>query len=411
MVNQRQNTPEEYDDRPHILEPNGAGATYVLERIYNSDQYDTHLVTKQLLEALNKIIKPDAYFDGISVQQHFKDDNKWETYLREKDCGLIPLSKCGSGLKTILLVLINVLIMPEVEKRNISEYFFAFEELENNLHPSLLKRLFVHLQKEVTQKNCHFFITTHSNVVVDLFSSDENTQLIHVYKDSTGYHSKTIESYSDKKGLLNDLGNKASDLLQANGIIWLEGPSDWIYLNKWIEIFSSGELKEHIHYECAFFGGSVLCHFSGNEPKADNQRIEILNINSNAILVADSDKKKWDSELKDRVERIKKELRDNNSLVWVTKCREIENYIPEACLEKLFHKTKLPQIEKFERVLRNEQQDSYFDKNNLPTRDKVSLAKDIVSTSSMNKENLENRFDLPNKIKEICDEIRKWNAY
>jgi hypothetical protein len=97
--------------------------------------------------------------------------------------------------------------------------------------------------------------------------------------------------------------------------------------------------------------------------------------------------------------------------VWVTKCREIENYIPEACLEKLFHKTKLPQIEKFERVLRNEQQDSYFDKNNLPTRDKVSLAKDIVSTSSMNKENLENRFDLPNKIKEICDEIRKWNAY
>lgn len=298
MVNQRQNTPEEYDDRPHILEPNGAGATYVLERIYNSDQYDTHLVTKQLLEALNKIIKPDAYFDGISVQQHFKDDNKWETYLREKDCGLIPLSKCGSGLKTILLVLINVLIMPEVEKRNISEYFFAFEELENNLHPSLLKRLFVHLQKEVTQKNCHFFITTHSNVVVDLFSSDENTQLIHVYKDSTGYHSKTIESYSDKKGLLNDLGNKASDLLQANGIIWLEGPSDWIYLNKWIEIFSSGELKEHIHYECAFFGGSVLCHFSGNEPKADNQRIEILNINSNAILVADSDKKKWEKSVK-----------------------------------------------------------------------------------------------------------------
>jgi hypothetical protein len=404
-------TPEESNNSTLVLESNGAGATNILERIYNSDQYDTHLVTKHLLEALNKIIKPDAYFDEISVQQHSKDDNKWEIYLREKDCGLIPLSKCGSGLKTILLVLINVLIMPKVEECSISEYFFAFEELENNLHPSLLKRLFLYLQSEVNEKNCHFFITTHSNVVVDLFSSDENTQLVHVYKDSTGYHSRTIESYSDKKGLLNDLGNKASDLLQANGIIWLEGPSDRIYLNKWIEILSSGELKEHIHYECAFFGGSVLCHFSGNEPKADNQGIEILNINSNAILVADSDKKKWDSELKDRVERIKKELRDNNSLVWVTKCREIENYIPEACLEKLFHKTKLPQIEKFERVLRNEQQDSYFDKNNLPTRDKVSLAKDIVSTSSMNKENLENRFDLPNKIKEICDEIRKWNAY
>jgi len=404
-------TPEETNDQLHVLESNGAGATNVLERIYNSEKYNTHLVTKQLLGDLNKIINPDSCFEEIIIQQHSDpNDKKWEVYLREKDCGLIALSKCGSGLKTILLVLINVLIMPEVENHNISEYFFAFEELENNLHPSLLKRLFLYLQASVNEKNCHFFLTTHSNVVVDLFSSDENTQLVHVFKDSTGYHSRTIESYSDKKSLFNDLGNKASDLLQANGIIWLEGPSDRIYLNKWIEIFSSGELKEHIHYECAFFGGSVLCHFSGNEPKSQSQQIEILNINSNAILVADSDKKEWDSLIKERVERIKNELNDN-AVVWITDCREIENYIPEACLEELFNKNSLPQIKRWERVLKNEKKDSYFDKKDLPAKDKVPLANEIVHTTSMNKQNLEKRFDLAKKMKQICDEIRKWNAY
>jgi hypothetical protein len=61
--------------------------------------------------------------------------------------------------------------------------------------------------------------------------------------------------------------------------------------------------------------------------------------------------------------------------------------------------------------LKNEKKDSYFDKKDLPAKDKVPLANEIVHTTSMNKQNLEKRFDLAKKMKQICDEIRKWNDY
>jgi len=34
-------------------------------------------------------------------------------------------------------------------------------------------------------------------------------------------------------------------------VIWVEGPSDRIYFNKWIELFDP-DLKEHDDYEFAF---------------------------------------------------------------------------------------------------------------------------------------------------------------
>ncbi|WP_299011395.1 AAA family ATPase [uncultured Shewanella sp.] len=38
--------------------------------------------------------------------------------------------------------------------------------------------------------------------------------------------------------ILNNLGAQGADLLQSNGIIWVEGPSDIIYIKKWLEIFA-----------------------------------------------------------------------------------------------------------------------------------------------------------------------------
>ena len=37
---------------------------------------------------------------------------------------------------------------------------------------------------------------------------------------------------SDNYDVLDDLGAKASDIFQSNGIIWVEGPSDRIYIKK-----------------------------------------------------------------------------------------------------------------------------------------------------------------------------------
>jgi len=102
--------------------------------------------------------------------------------------------------------------------------------------------------------NTTFFITTHSNVVIDLFQNDREAQLLHVTHNGTSAKTKTVKNFVDNKGILDDLDIRSSDLLQSNGVIWLEGPSDRIYLKKWIELFSDIELKEGLHYQCVFYG-------------------------------------------------------------------------------------------------------------------------------------------------------------
>ena len=42
-------------------------------------------------------------------------------------------------------------------------------------------------------------------------------------------HSIQVDTYRDSCHILDDLEARASDLLQANGIVWVEGPSDRIY--------------------------------------------------------------------------------------------------------------------------------------------------------------------------------------
>ena len=52
----------------------------------------------------------------------------------------------------------------------------------------------------------------------------------HIKAFFKGGKKTTLEELRDV--LVDDLGIKASDILQSNGIIWVEGPSDRIYINK-----------------------------------------------------------------------------------------------------------------------------------------------------------------------------------
>ena len=59
--------------------------------------------------------------------------------------------------------------------------------------------------------------------------------MYHVKKEDELIKLNALDNILGKKGCLDDIGIKASDILQSNGIIWVEGPSDRIYINKWID--------------------------------------------------------------------------------------------------------------------------------------------------------------------------------
>lgn len=235
------------------IDTDGVGATNLIRTYLHNSEYDFKVVEKEILNALNKIVLPDEHFDRIMCQEIISDtDTKWEIHLVNEN-GRIPLSSSGSGLRTILLVLIKLFLESSKSQRNI----FIFEELENNIHPTIQRNLFNYLYDWANEKNDIFFITTHSNVPINMFGNMPSISITHLKKDRDTKEliTESAFSFSSNSDILNDLGVKASDILQSNGIIWVEGPSDRVYINKWIELASGGILRENIHYQILFMEG------------------------------------------------------------------------------------------------------------------------------------------------------------
>ena len=321
------------------------------------------------------------------------------------------MSRTGSGVKTILLVLLNLYLVPDVIKTTTnsnevppSKFLFGFEELENNLHPSLQRRLFLYLRRFAENESCKFFITTHSHVVIDLFSRDEQAQIIHVTHDGECATVQRVTTYVGHNSVFDDLEVRASDLLQTNCVVWVEGPSDRVYLNKWVELWTGGKLKEHVDYEICFSAGTLLAHYSFDDPIKDEERIQALRVNRNAIILIDSDKANGDDDkLKARAERVAQEVTQMGGIAWVTDGKEVENYIPYEVLKVLVNvpgarpKNKHGSVFKF---LKAQKAGDFSGR-------KVELAERVCEL--LTRDMLAEHLDLGEKLETVCEQIRQWN--
>src|SRR5258708_2307035 len=322
----------ERDIKPELagganITEDGSGATSTIHHFRTNAERDSAIVERTMLDDLNTIFGRDAYFTRIDTRE---DGNAWEVYLDEEHKGRIRLSRSGSGLKTVILVLAYLHLIPRIENADTSTYLYAFEELENNLHPAVQRRLLRFLREFSEQHNCHFFLTTHSPVEIDYFARDHSAQVLHVTHDTKNAMVTTVSAYSHGKHVLDDLDIRASDILQSNGIIWVEGPSDRLYLNRWIELWSDAALREGAHYQILQYGGALLAHLTALAPGEPSDAIHILTTNRNAAVLMDSDKHNATENLGQTKRRIIDELEEHHGLSWVTGGRSIENYIPPA---------------------------------------------------------------------------------
>ena len=386
------------------INADGSGATNFIRTYLHNSAYDFKLVEKEILEALNKIVLPDEHFDRIMCQEINSDDEtKWEIHLVNEN-GRIPLSSSGSGLRTILLVLIKLFLEASKSQRNI----FIFEELENNIHPTIQRNLFNYLYDWANEKNDIFFITTHSNIPINMFGNMPSISITHLKKDRSTNKliTENAFSFSSNCDILNDLGIKASDILQSNGIIWVEGPSDRVYINKWIELASSGILRENTHYQILFYGGRLLAHLSGETTSKDGtELIKLFLANRNSILVMDSDKRNSKDSINTTKKRIKEEFENNGSIIWVTEGREIENYLSKRVINKEYGINK--QIKRYQNIknfLNTEQKSSKYGDNYINNKYKKSVS----LVNHMKTEDLK-VLDLENMINKIVQKIKEWN--
>ena len=239
-----------------------------------------------------------------------------EISVKTNDTDYLPLESLGTGL-TELIILASVVACN-------TNRVICIEEPEIHLHPSLQARLMGFLLSDESNR---FIVTTHSPTIINTFG----VQIAHVTKANGISTCRQLDGVVVARGLLDDLGARASDLLQSNYIIWVEGPSDRIYVNYWIVKWSEAngiKLVEGIHYSVMLYGGKLLNALDAGPDCTDAKLIALFRINTHFCVLMDSDRKTRNARLGSTKERVIRECKASDALSWVTWGSTIENYVP-----------------------------------------------------------------------------------
>ena len=138
----------------------------------------------------------------------------------------------------------------------------VIDEPERHLHPLLQRALIAELAVLSSRKRLQLVIATHSPSFLNRRAWGRDVAVFHLLGGQ-------VVREADITAILDQLGCVASDLCQSNGVVWVEGPSDRIYINAFLRAWRSqraphkSPLIENVHFSYAFFDGSCLVHFSG----------------------------------------------------------------------------------------------------------------------------------------------------
>lgn len=171
-----------------------------------------------------------------------------------------------------------------------------------------------------------------------------------------------------------------------------------LYQKYTYEILGSGEIEEGRDYQFLYYGGRLLSHYTTE--KECNDLINILLTNRNAAIVIDSDRRNPRARINDTKKRIQNEFKKYDAFCWVTKGKEIENYIEKTAIEKTFDKKMSAQCERFELF-------PDYIKPVCKTFNKVEFARKVVD--NIEKETARGMLDLEKQITSLDKAIKKWN--
>jgi hypothetical protein len=210
------------------------------------------------------------------------------------------------------------------------------EEPETNLHPSSQRTLIRKIME--LRRDRMIFITTHSPVILNEIARSDGVNVYRIWPNMDERERITpSRTTSELRDALDGLGARPSDILQANCVLWVEGPTEAIVLRHLIELFHPGRYVEHTDMEFMFTGGSSITHM-GSE---DDRLIDVLRICRNALMLFDRD----DCVDKDMKRKGRPNLSDFPHVTeHVTWGYEFEWYYPPSRVDEVFKKVDATQL-------------------------------------------------------------------